>query len=260
MKKVFLLGTMLGVAATALAFGGVFSHGSKSSTYKGGVDAIGVHFGGEKKTADSQPEEETCPAEKQCGDYCCQGDNVCNTESGEPQCCNEYKCCAANEAAYCLVPNCAGGPPPQCCTGTMYCPSRNANGSCGSYACCPAGQQVSCVEKDSNGACRQSACCGSDETAYCSKKYDGICQTAACAADGCVVSCAAEREDGVCTTYGCCPSNQIPYCKQKARSGTATDSTSVLCYGLSPKCCDTQVIRGEGIEPDVCVGRENEGF
>ena len=52
---------MLGVASAALAFGGVFNHGSKSSTYKGGVDVIGVHFGGEKKTADSEPEEETCP-------------------------------------------------------------------------------------------------------------------------------------------------------------------------------------------------------
>ena len=49
MKKIFLLGTMLGVASAALAFGGMFNHGSKSTTYKGGVSAIGVHFGGDKK-------------------------------------------------------------------------------------------------------------------------------------------------------------------------------------------------------------------
>ena len=46
MRKIFLLGTMLGVASAAFAFGGVFSHGSKSTTYKGGVDAIGVHING----------------------------------------------------------------------------------------------------------------------------------------------------------------------------------------------------------------------
>ena len=38
----------------------MFNHGSKSTTYKGGVDAIGVHFGGEKKTSDS-PVLEPCP-------------------------------------------------------------------------------------------------------------------------------------------------------------------------------------------------------
>ena len=57
MKKVFLLGTMLGVTTAALAFGGMFKHGSKSTTYKGGVDAIGVHFGGEKKNDSHTP----CP-------------------------------------------------------------------------------------------------------------------------------------------------------------------------------------------------------
>lgn len=60
MKKIFLFGTALCVAGTAFAFGGILNHGSKSTTYKGGVDAIGVHFGGEKKTADS-PVLEPCP-------------------------------------------------------------------------------------------------------------------------------------------------------------------------------------------------------
>ena len=59
MRKLFLLGTMLGVASAALAFGGMFNHGSKSTTYKGGVDAIGVHFGGEKST--DSPVLEPCP-------------------------------------------------------------------------------------------------------------------------------------------------------------------------------------------------------
>ena len=104
MKKILMFGTMLGVASAALAFGGVFNHGSKSSTYKGGVDAIGVHFGGEKKTADitadtpscpehsewngsacecnlgwtlNESDECTCPEERQCGDTCCGEHNIC---------------------------------------------------------------------------------------------------------------------------------------------------------------------------------------
>ena len=44
MRKILMFGTMLGVAGTALAFGGMFNHGRKSTTYKGGVDAIGVHI------------------------------------------------------------------------------------------------------------------------------------------------------------------------------------------------------------------------
>ena len=60
MKKIFLFGTALCIAGTAFAFGGILNHGSKSTTYKGGVDAIGVHFAGEKKTADS-PVLEPCP-------------------------------------------------------------------------------------------------------------------------------------------------------------------------------------------------------
>ena len=63
MRKVFLTTTILLTASTALAFGGVFNHGSKSSTYKGGVDAIGVHVNGKGKadidirSCDSETEE-----------------------------------------------------------------------------------------------------------------------------------------------------------------------------------------------------------
>ena len=114
MRKFLLFGTMLGVATTALAFGGVFSHGSKSTTYKGGVNAIGVHYNGEKKKADIQtgcPEhsawnndtlkcecnkwyamsaethecEETCTSDRQCGDTCCGDGNICVDGN---KCCN----------------------------------------------------------------------------------------------------------------------------------------------------------------------------
>ena len=93
MRKLFLLGTMLGVASAAFAFGGMFSHGSKSTTYKGGVNAIGVHFGGEKKNANSEPKEATCPADKKCGDYCCGEGHTCQ----DGQCCDgNGHCCASS--------------------------------------------------------------------------------------------------------------------------------------------------------------------
>lgn len=72
MRKIFLLGTMLGVASAAFAFGGVFSHGSKSTAYKGGVDAIGAHFGGEKKTADITADTPSCPEHSEKVDGICQ--------------------------------------------------------------------------------------------------------------------------------------------------------------------------------------------
>ena len=194
MKKVFLLGTMLGVATTAFAFGGVFNHGSKSSTYKGGVDAIGVHFGGE--TSDSQTEEETCSADKKCGDGCCQGDNVCQqNESGEYQCCNEFynECCSVGQTATHMQ-----GPPLfECCTGTPYCPTRDADGNCvRDYNYCCENGEVYMYGRfsygDGYGCCSGKVykgeggygadqCCFDGEEPYCSVyDSDGNCTYASC--------------------------------------------------------------------------------
>ena len=72
------IGTMLGVASAAFAFGGVFNHGSKSTTYKGGVNAIGVHFGEKKQkqcglgwTLNEETNDCECPDERRCGGTCC---------------------------------------------------------------------------------------------------------------------------------------------------------------------------------------------
>ena len=65
MKKLLLFGTILCVAGTAFAFGGIFkggSSGSKSTLYKGGLDVIGVHFGGK---------EVPCPANSEKIDGLC---------------------------------------------------------------------------------------------------------------------------------------------------------------------------------------------
>ena len=177
MRKIFLTTTILLTAGPALAFGGVFSHGSKSTTYKGGVDAIGVHFGGEKKTADSQPEEGTCPAEKQCGEYCCGHDNVCkqNPDSGEYQCCNDRICCDAKEIAYCTAPDCSWGPPPSCCNGEVYCPLD----TCSAYQCCPTGNKLYGPLERDNGE-NEYVCCAENQKPYCWRKFSYGCSYSCC--------------------------------------------------------------------------------
>ena len=191
-KKLFLMGTALTVAGTALAFGGVFSHGNKSTTYKGGVNAIGVHFGGEKKTTDitadtpacpehsawngtacecklgwltNESGECTCPEERQCGDTCCGEGNIC--ESG--------KCCFTfhenwwdKEANMCCNPN----------ESLAYSTSLND----GEGGCCPPGT-ISYIESVYG-----------DGDDY---EWVGCC-------DGVVLEREKNEEEGW-TSYGCCP-------------------------------------------------------
>ena len=131
------LAVCLLVSTSVLALGGG-GHGHKSSTYKGGVDAIGVHFNS-SATQDSDQSQETCPPQKQCGDYCCQGDNVCKQETQE--CCSESLnyCCPAGQSAY-KHPGHGG---PGCCNGELFCGVHDANGSCISVTdCCPPDKTV----------------------------------------------------------------------------------------------------------------------
>ena len=73
-------------APEATAFGGLGILGHKSSSHKGGVNAIGVHIDANNTQkpnieivdeGDSQEPAETCPAERQCGETCCGLYNVC---------------------------------------------------------------------------------------------------------------------------------------------------------------------------------------
>ena len=224
MRKLFLLGTMLGVAGTALAFGGVFNHGSKSSTYKGGVDAIGVHFGGEKKTADSQASEISCNDGTVCGEGCCYNDNICKqTSSGEYQCCNEELdwCCDVNEKVHV-----AYGGVPGCCAGEVYCPSVSSDGVCetsylgcctgeiyvswlapwGStqYGCCPGARAII----DGSIVC----CSEADETPFCtSRDSTGNCMNRSCFGKDKILSCLEKDDNDECLIGGGCPKNTIHY-------------------------------------------------
>ena len=283
MRKILLLGTIF-VATSALAFSGVFGGGSGSSkqaTYSGGADAIGVHFNG--KPADSQPEEteETCPPEKQCGDYCCQGDNVCNKETNE--CCSEALdyCCPANQGVYSTYRGYWAG---ACCDGTIYIAGYDSYNDYNYYYCCPTGNKVYtltsesgkiyelccsgdkepyCIGWDVNGECASYGCYNPvTQKVSCIDEVDGSCKramacdlekTAYCGqrnsngscdyADCCsgVPSCADEDGNGVCTKTVCCREGYTGYCSGRNERG---------CYSIT--CCSGTVTRGEGTNPDTC--------
>ena len=212
MRKILLLGTMLGVAGTALAFGGVFNHGSKSTTYKGGVDAIGVHFGGEKKTADSQPEEETCPAEKQCGETCCGHDNVCNKETNE--CCTSDLdwCCNAPQVAYKTPWNSK-----ECCNGVMYSPRAPY------YYCCPEGSIVHGPLECYDGETYY--CCPNGEEPYCMRDFGYGCSGYGCYNPELKDLWCVEEGDGFCGHRVACDKGQVGVCTAKDDSNHCMSGT-----------------------------------
>ena len=182
---------MLGVACTALAFGGIFNHGSKSTTYKGGVDAIGVHFGGEKKTADSEPKEETCPPEKQCGETCCGAGNVCVDDN---KCCfgnsaddyNEELCCDVSES-----------------TGYAWTDGWHDKVN----SCCPNNRSLTSFLTPMENL---SVCCSENEYAFISWYdpngiFDGAHVAGACCAKDHVVVISDGSKEGAWYLQECCP-------------------------------------------------------
>ena len=195
MRKFLLLGTMLGVAGTALAFGGVFSHGSKSSTYKGGVNAIGVHIGGEGSANITT----NCPEHSSKSD----DSPECMCESGYEMTDSACKpiwpsTCAANNLYWC--------PNSQTCVENKnaclaLCPEDRlcANGT----TCC--GQGNTCV--DGNKCCRFDAdgeathCCSADNSTGTSGWGEDCCS-------GDNTSYGYEF-DGILSYNRCCPNNQL---------------------------------------------------
>ena len=206
MRKFLLFGTMLGVASAALAFGGMFNHGNKSTTYKGGLNAIGVHFGGKEK-ADIKttcPEHSTwngtscecnlgwtanesgaceCPEERKCGDTCCGVNNVC--VDGNKCCYVEYQsyfehgwresidsmCCDVNESlGYAMEVDanrcCAMGEIP-------YMKQIGTNYSDDKAGCCDGvvlraenSEYQSCCPKGSTYVNEYGECCGGDTVLF----------------------------------------------------------------------------------------------
>ena len=223
MRKYLLLGTIF-VATSALAFSGVFGGGSGSSkqaTYSGGVDAIGVHFNG--KPADSEATEPVtceapyilnestneceCPVEKQCGEYCCGGDNVCNKETQE--CCSEALdyCCPSGQTASRMN---NGGGALTCCPGIVYDGFVKSDGTprYDFSFCCLEGEVYLKGIDNYNGDTLYQCCAG---TVYC-QRYDieGNCMSKECGPLNCQNACVEEYEDGQCKQSACCLEGQTP--------------------------------------------------
>ncbi len=234
MKKVLLFGSAILVATSVLAFGGG-GKSRQSSIYRGtGVDSIGIHFNGK----DGDSPGETCPAEKQCGDYCCQGDNVCNKETN--QCCNESipLCCNANQTATRIY----GPEYPICCDGVPYCKTVDPDGNCAydyniccsgepyvmhrfsygdNYGCCqgilyknalPDGGGVCCSEGTHPHVVDDYySCCQDGQTGYCRKQNeDGNCLNVSCCAGA--IYCFEYYSNGVCKEYRCNETGCTPSC------------------------------------------------
>ena len=246
-------------APRAEAFGGLGILGHKSS-HKGGVNAIGVHIDSTGKKADidivdgDDSQEPTCPAhsfwnkkkkacecewqytlnaetgacecpaEKQCGDICCGGDNVCNHETG--QCCNEALnyCCSDGQT----VTKYRGQP--YCCSNPAYCENQDANGNClnNYYSCCGSPAPVEIYRTTNHGGsgitydcCGGTVykdadvggydlCCPDGKEPYCYRRNsNGDCQGMICGQIGCVETC-MEYEGDVCTFTVCCMEGEEP--------------------------------------------------
>ena len=247
MRQLFLTTTLLvaaGVATNAFAFGGI-GLGLKSNSHKSsGVDAIGVHINGKGK-ADidiTDGDSEICPPERQCGDYCCGYDNVCNKETG--QCCNSKLCCAANESAFCDSVACSFGGA-ECCAGPLYC-YWTADGVCDAYRCCPApsivfknkgldgadlcceqGTEPSCIEYNGDNSCKTSVCCasglqatGDPEDPQCCSAENGVC----CGTQEVLFgeTCCPAGSTGVDGEGNCCEAGTKPVLNK---------------WGEEPQCC-----------------------
>ena len=269
MRKLFLLGTMLSVATTALAFGGMFNHGSKSTTYKGGVSAIGVHFGGEKKTMDVEAEVNFCASDADCGEgHTCQEGQCCDKEG---HCCDSSgysnrreECCPAGEKAYIAVhwnddeieTDCCSGRPEMedsddegyysqsccpyyfaeidvCCWGEgekPYC-SRGSEDNCLSYSC--GDGDVSCMAKNADGECMTRAVCPKGQVSAANKCFpDGACE-------GETECCVPEQRTDLGNMYACCPDGKIGYCRSRYSEDTS------ICF-ISSCCAPDKISYGTG--------------
>lgn len=215
MKKTLLFSTMLLAATSALAFGGIFNNGHKSTTYKGGLNAIGVHFGGEGK-ADIKT---TCPEHSEWVETECKCEsgwemdgNTCRPNS-KPVCdeagmywCPTAQSCVANAAA-CLD----------------LCPEDRKCGPEGSEVCC--GEGNVCV----------------DDAYCCFKDYEdngGIEDSGMC--------CSISDSTGYSTNDGCCGEGSSPYATYSEGGGdyveTSCCSGSVIRTtewedGYNQECC-----------------------
>ena len=252
MRKILMFGTMLSVATTALAFGGVFNHGSKSTTYKGGVDSIGVHFGGKEKAnikTDCPEHSEWSGTECVCESGWQMVDTECSPigkakcdEQGMYWCVESQSCVADAAACLDLCPQsrkCGEGENQICCSEGQTCDDGqccDAEGNCctegrlpicngwfdfwdwecyADIACCPVGKFLD--KTDYGFPISNKECCGEDSVPYVG--YYGL--------DEMIEQYCCEKEKKL-TTFGhvsaCCDENEVPYCTGTTEDGTCHDA------------------------------------
>ena len=196
MRKIFLTTTILLTAGTALAFGGVFNHGSKSTTYKGGVDAIGVHFGREKSGEVSL----NCPEHSEWSD----DENACLCESGWTM--NNAVCmpkgpttCAANGFYWCASSQVCVTDEAAC---LALCPSERLCGQ----TCCGEGNLCVNGNKCCYGGNADKCCNASESTGWIGDIADGHVWSEGCC-DLNSTPYLGYTEDEYMIGTGCCPND-----------------------------------------------------
>ncbi len=243
MRKTLLFTTMLLVATSAFAFGGIFGGGShKSHTYNG-VDSIGVHYNGEDQ-ADIQT---SCPQHSEWSDIECvcesgwtMDGNICRPNS-KPVCEDEgMYWCTTTQTCVADVNACMA-----------LCPDDR---KCGDVCC---GEGNVC-NPDTNTCCYQDLEGNMDE---------GMC----CDSSGSIGYGTAEND----WAGGCCPLGSKTYISyysdEEEVKGTACCAYSVyrtledymydedenLLTYYEQGCCTTKIYSGIGFKGwDVCCDHE----
>jgi len=261
MKKVILFFMFLFITESVFAFGGGGS-GGRSTVFKGGVKAIGVHFNG-KQPAEIPAEEITdCPENMDLhhtdtGNICCRKDYIplCIQKDNDTGGCKLYTCsvpfgypdpdlCGAGENVYCDQPECNGNSAKCCGDNKILSCAQMKYGACHVSACCNEdetatyhdGGSASCCSqndlycsiRDEAGNCTQQNCCGGTGYIF---EHAGINGADVCCFNGKVPTC-VQDEAGNCVAYGCCSEGQ-----------TAHPNNGPVDY----LCCDGQIVNG------VCV-------
>ena len=221
MRKLFLLGTMLGVATTALAFGGMFNHGSKSTAYKGGVDAIGVHVNGKGK-ADIDIRSCDSETEELVGSECCLK-TLIYTDNDTTKCCStegyavqDGKCKKQCGLGWTLNEE----------TNDCECPDERRCGDvcCGETSVCHPELNVCChYDYEYMGAEFMDYCCPAGSTGY---RGDGNCcdnnsvqyrrgdEDLACCPAGHTLTALKEHHHGFSHSI-CCEAGKVGYCSYR---------------------------------------------
>ena len=284
MKKLFLLGTMLGMASAAFAFGGVLGGGHKSTTYKSGLNAIGVHFGGEAPASIGT----SCPEHSSM-----QGDSPeCVCDSGYEMTDSACKpiwpsTCAANGLYWCVETQTCVADKPAC---MAFCPEDRLCGKGDNKVCC--GQGNVCVDgnkccfknhEEDEGMCCDAPssgfstdswdCCNEENTPYVTyADSENYVETACCSntntvidiENGSALCCEAGATkyvsyyygyngEAIDVSYGCC--NGTPYRSYEEEDGPRLWYEQSCCpIGTSPI---TKSI-GHGETTSVCCSSEEK--